>query len=132
MEFQSNPGPEPGGLGPPVRTGYSMAAALVPPFVPLPGRLVATEGRCGCSRTRPSPLPSASVEVGSPQEVPVMARKATPAKPGPEPETLVLPGPWEDVASRAIRTKKPASGFPERETPKRKARKKRATKQPQR
>lgn len=54
-------------------------------------------------------------------------KRAPKTNPGPEPETLSIPGPWEDAVNRALRTKKPAKGFPKRAATKRKRPAKRAS-----
>ncbi len=38
-------------------------------------------------------------------------------KPGPDPETLDLDGPWEDRVKEALRRKRPKKGWPKPEKP---------------
>jgi hypothetical protein len=36
------------------------------------------------------------------------------SKPGPKPETLTIPGPWEEAVRRVLRKKKPPEGWPKK------------------
>jgi hypothetical protein len=40
------------------------------------------------------------------------AKREPKPKRGPKPETLVLPGPWEDAVAKSLKKKRPEGGWP--------------------